>query len=62
MTKKEALDRFKADVLPLIKEEFEKDGVVDTPARCEAWNNWTDSLQKGGEITEKQCETWSNPF
>ncbi len=27
-----------------------------------AWADYTDSLCKGGEITQKQWETWSRPF
>jgi GTP cyclohydrolase I len=62
MTKKEALSRFKAEVLPGIRKQYEKDGVVDTPARCEAWNDWTDALMKNKEITPAQYESWDNPF
>jgi len=28
----------------------------------ENWNNYTDSLCKRGEITERQYNTWTNPF
>ena len=34
----------------------------DKPALREAWNNFTDSLCKDGLITERQYETWANPF
>ena len=34
----------------------------DKVALREAWNNYTDSLCKDGLITERQYETWSNPF
>jgi len=34
----------------------------DTPARCEAWNDWTDALMKNKEITPAQYESWDNPF
>jgi len=27
-----------------------------------AWNDWTDGLCKSGEITQKQYESWLNPF
>ena len=62
MTKREALAIFKADVLPGVRAQYEQDGRTDTPARCEAWNNWTDALCKDRQITLKQYETWTNPF
>ena len=34
----------------------------DTIAKRESWNNFTDALCKGGDITLKQYENWSNPF
>ena len=34
----------------------------DTVWKREEWNNFTDMLCKEGYITEKQYETWSNPF
>lgn len=34
----------------------------DKVALREAWNNYTDSLCKDGLITERQYETWTNPF
>lgn len=33
----------------------------DEPAFHESWSNYTDSLCKGGEITERQYNTWSTP-
>jgi hypothetical protein len=62
MTKTEAFRQFKENVLPGLKETYEKDGRVDMPARCEAWNNYTDMLCKDGEITSHQYNTWTNPF
>lgn len=62
MTKKQALEIFKEEILPVIKENYEQDGIADKIARREAWNNFTDSLCKDGQITLKQYETWDNPF
>lgn len=62
MTKKEALAEFKENIMPVIRERYEQDGVPDGPARCEAWNNFTDALQKDGRITRYQCDNWTNPF
>jgi len=55
MTKKEALSRFREDTLPYVPSN-------DIPAKCEAWNNYTDALCKAGEITLRQYESWTNPF
>lgn len=49
-TKEEELrERFKADLLPLVVEQYSAD---DEPAINETWNNWVDGLQKDGEIPE----------
>lgn len=62
MTKQEAYKEFKEYVLPWVQEIYEKDGRVDVPARCEAWNYFTDTLCKDGRITSKQYNNWTNPF
>jgi hypothetical protein len=36
--------------------------ATDKPARCEAWNNYTDALCKDGLITSRQYSQWTNPF
>lgn len=61
MTKQEAVTQFKNDVLPCVKERYERYGTRDLPARREAWNNYTDALCKGGYITLRQYETWTHP-
>ena len=61
LTRKEILAMFKEEVLPYIKEQYEKDGRVDHIARREAFNNFTDSLFKDGMITEKTYNEY-NPF
>lgn len=62
MTKQQALQMFKEEILPFIKQQYEQDGIKDTIARREAWNNFTDTLCKNGDITTKQYEKWDNPF
>jgi hypothetical protein len=37
-------------------------GHLDSSARAEAWNNYTDALCKGGAITTRQYETWTHPW
>jgi hypothetical protein len=61
LTRKEILAMFKEEVLPYVKEQYEKDGRVDRIARREAFNNFTDSLFKDGMITEKTYNEY-NPF
>ena len=61
MTRQDAYAEFRAEILPLVREQYEQDGVPDYPARCEAWNNWTDALCKEGRITPKQYDTWRAP-
>lgn len=55
MTKADALDYFRKYIKPHIPKG-------DKVAIREAWNNYTDSLCKDGDITLKQYETWDNPF
>lgn len=62
LTKKEAVKMFRDEILPSIRERCEKDGRVDRLARREAWNNFTDSLCKDGQITSRQYNTWNSPF
>ena len=33
----------------------------DHVARCEAWNNWVDSLCKDGQISDWQYMNWTYP-
>ena len=56
-----ACEYFTEEILPMIQEQYEQDGVPDWPARCEAWINWTDMLCKDGEISEWQYANWSHP-
>jgi hypothetical protein len=59
---KQACDIFKEDILPSIITNYELDGIKDVPARCEAWNNWTDSLCKDHIISDWQYNNWSYPY
>ena len=61
ITRDEAIVRFETEVLPYVIEECEQDGQRDIPARSEAFNNWTDSLCKNGEISEWQYNNWTHP-
>ena len=57
----QACDIFTNEILPEIQEQYEQDGIPDIPARCETWNNWTDSLCKDGQISDWQYANWSQP-
>ena len=48
-------------ILPMVRTEYEQDRRRDIPARCEAYNNFVDSLQKDGRITETQANNYSIP-
>ncbi len=61
MTFAQACETFTEEILPIIQEQYEQDGVPDYPARREAWNNWTDMLCKDGEISDWQDMNWSHP-
>lgn len=59
MTKVEAKRQFEAYVLPNVIKQY---GRNDRVAIREAWNNWTDALNKDGRITDKQVNSWDNPY
>jgi len=58
MTKQQALQDFKENVLPAVKQQYPH----DKHAVIQAWNDYTDSLCKDRQITAKQYHNWSNPF
>ena len=62
MTKKEALKEFRQEIMPFVRYAYDQNGVINKPARLEAWNVFTDNLCKLGEITIHQYETWVGPF
>ena len=57
----DACETFTTEILPMIQEAHEQDGIADIPARCEAWNNWTDSLCTDGQISDWQANNWGHP-
>lgn len=60
-TKKAFESHFRREILPAIREEYERDGRVDAPARREIWNNVIDSLIKSNEAPER-AEEWNCPW
>ena len=58
-TKKEMLAIF----MEQLKENKQKHSQkVDKITLREWWNNYVDSLNKDGLVTDKQADTWTNPF
>ena len=55
MTKREALNLFRNEILPSLTDRS------SVTLRC-AWNDYTDILFKNKEITEDQYNNWTNPF
>lgn len=62
LTKKAALTVFKEEMALAKQGGGWNYGDKDSVAKREAWNVYTDSMCKDGLITERQYETWSNPF
>lgn len=54
MTKKQAEQQFKE----LFKEVLQSN---DKPLKRMTWNDFIDSLNKNGQITDKQATTWTQP-
>jgi len=61
MNKQQVDSSFKTWILPSVKVEFEKDGIRDIPARCEAYNNYVDSLHKDRQLTDTQVNKYCIP-
>jgi len=47
-----AIGEYKATCLPSIKYAYERDGIVDGPARREEWCNLVDAMNKSGVISD----------
>lgn len=62
MTKRDAESQFREFHMPGLKaREAQGNGIVDKPGRRMEWNDFTDMLQKSGQITRNQSETWAQP-
>lgn len=53
LTETQVLEQWIEYCLPVIKEQYEQDGIADKPARRQSWANFIDSLERGGQITEE---------
>jgi len=52
LTESQVLEQWIEYCLPAVKEQYEKDGIVDRPARRESWCNWIDYLNQDGQISD----------
>lgn len=59
MTKREAFSQFRNFIEPGVIKYY---GKTDRIALRTAWNDWTDSLCKSGDITQRQYDSWTNPY
>lgn len=59
MTKPQAIADFKENVAPVILARY---GVRDRVAMRCGWNDYVDSLNKDGWISDYHAMTWTNPF
>lgn len=50
------LEEYKTYTLPGIKYKYERDGIVDVPARRQAWCNLIDFMQKDGALTQYEAD------
>ncbi|MFW5871490.1 MAG: hypothetical protein ACOCUT_00135 [bacterium] len=64
ITKKEAMQVFRRDYLPEIREKEAKFPTlgVDKNMRRKAWVDMAKSLNKAGYISDKQLLNWRNPY
>lgn len=61
LSKKQIDKDFILNILPSVEQTFEIDNRIDKPARCEAYNNYIDYLNKDGLISEKQANKYCIP-
>ena len=55
MTNQDVLDQWVELELPYIRDTYEKDGIIDKPARRESFNNYVDFLAQDNHINEEQA-------
>ncbi len=46
---------FQNYILPMVVDAYEQDGIVDKPARRQAWCDWIDSLNKDGRLSDYEA-------
>jgi len=65
LTKAQVDYTFRTEILPIIRDQekaFSRGRhSIDVPMRCEEYNNFVDGLQKDGQLTGYQADTYSIP-
>lgn len=59
-TKVQVLEQFRYNWAVFVKQEPQRKG--DVVAKREYWNNFVDSLNKQGYVSDNQANNWTNPF
>ena len=50
-------DAWEDEVLPNVRDEYEQDGQIDSVARKESFNNWTDGLFSDNKISQSMYDS-----
>jgi|TARA_R110002012_G_scaffold319289_1_gene539311 hypothetical protein len=61
MKRDEAIKSFEETYMPVINAREKVNGKKDMPRRRQLWNDFCDSLNKNGLISDWQAENWSQP-
>jgi len=61
ITREQAIASFEEYELPIIQQDEQRLGHIDTVARSEAWSNYVDSLWQNRQISDWQLENWDHP-
>ena len=61
ITREQAIASFEEYELPIIQQNEQRLGHIDTVARSEAWSNYVDSLWQNRQISDWQLENWEHP-
>ena len=59
LTEEQVNNTFEQEILPSVIAQY---GKNDKPAVRQAWNDYTDSLCKDGQITQEEYDIWVSPF
>jgi len=61
ITREQAIYGWQQSILPILRQQFEKDGEPDYVARSESFSDYADMLREDGDISEWQCFNWTHP-
>ncbi len=57
----DAVQQFEDFILPMVQQQYERDGEPDIVARSEEWSNYVDALHSDEVISDWQLENWEHP-